>query len=222
MGDEVMRILASTTAGTGHFMPMVPILSASRDAGHDVLVACPDSFAATVEDEGFTPAPFDDAPQEEWGAVMSGLPGLPADEANRIVVAEVFGRIDTTAALPRLASTMARWRPDLVLRDPSEFASWLLVAHMSLPSVRVSISLLSLDRTFADAAADALQSLPAAEGLPVDAAALTCGDVLAAAPATFDPPLETWTSRCTGTRSRCCRHRGGRMRFPAATSRSST
>lgn len=183
-----MRILASTTAGTGHFMPMVPILSACKQAGHDVLVACPDSFAATVADEGFTPAPFDDAPREEWGAVMSGLPGLPADEANRIVVAEAFDRIDTTAVLPRLASAMEGWRPDLVLRDPSEFASWLLAARLGLPRVRVSISLLSLDRRFADAAAGALRGLPAAQGLSVDAAALTCGGVLAAAPAAFDPP----------------------------------
>lgn len=182
-----MRILASTTAGAGHFMPMIPVLAACRQGGHDVLVACPASFTAIVEGEGFAVAPFAEAAPDARAAVMSQLPGMSADEANRIVVGEVFASINTTAALPQLASTLERWQPDLVLRDPSEFASWLLAEHARIPRARVSISLLDVDRTFAFAAADALRRLPAAAGLSIDAPALTDGTILAAAPATFDP-----------------------------------
>ena len=32
-----MRVLFSTTAGSGHFGPMVPVARACRDAGHDVI-----------------------------------------------------------------------------------------------------------------------------------------------------------------------------------------
>jgi UDP:flavonoid glycosyltransferase YjiC (YdhE family) len=171
---------------------MVSVLATCREVGHDVLVACPDSFTPAVQRLGFATAAFDDAPREEWTAVMSRLPGLPADEANRIVVRDVFGRIDTSAALPRLSSTVARWRPDLVIRDPTEFASWLAAERAGVPHVRVSISLLSADRTWARIAAGALTELVAAQGLPADpdGARLSGAPVLAAAPASFDPPGE--------------------------------
>ena len=183
-----MRVLASTTAGTGHFLPMVPVLAACAEAGHEVLVACPESFASSVVDAGFDVAPFDDAPPDQWGPVMSRLPGLPPDEANRIVVGEIFGRIDTTAALPRLTATVEDWRPDLVLRDPTEFASWLLVRRLALQTARVSIGLLSLDAEWAGVAAASLGELPAAAGVDCSAASLAGGHALAAAPAVFDPP----------------------------------
>ena len=41
-----MRALVETTAGAGHLGPLVPFARALRDAGHDVLVAAPASFAA--------------------------------------------------------------------------------------------------------------------------------------------------------------------------------
>ena len=184
-----MRILACTTAGTGHFLPMAPVLGSCAEAGHDVVVACPASFASTAADAGFAVAPFDDAKPDEWGAVMSRLPGLPPDEANRIVVQEVFGRIDTAAALPRLAARFQQERPELVLRDPAEFASWVLAQRWGVPTARVSIGLLSLEPRWAEAAIAGIGDV--VEEGTLDAAALAGGHVVAAAPATFDPAGDT-------------------------------
>lgn len=60
-----MRILGATTAGAGHFGPLVPFTGALCDSGHDVIVAAPGSFAASVDRAGFVHRPFADVPQEE-------------------------------------------------------------------------------------------------------------------------------------------------------------
>ena len=184
-----MKVLASTTAGTGHFEPMVPVLRACAQAGHDVLVACPDSFVEPVAAAGFACAPFDDVPVEQMGPVFGRLQGLSYDEGNRVVLSEVYGRLDTNAALPRLTETVAQWRPDVVVRDPAEFASWLLAERAGLPAARVAIGLLAMQPLFAELAAPALEPAAQAQGVAggIDASRLNGGPVLAAAPERFDP-----------------------------------
>lgn len=184
-----MRVLAATTAGTGHFQPMVPVLEACAERGDDVLVGCPDSFAERVGSAGFACAPFDDAPRDDMSAVFGRLAGMSYDGANRVVVGEVFATLDADAALPRLAATIERWRPDVIVRDPSEFASWLLAERRHVPHLRVAIGLLSSDASYAGVAAAALAAAAEASGLPPDPGGrrLIDGPVIAAAPPTFDP-----------------------------------
>lgn len=182
-----MRILGCTTAGAGHLGPMVPVLRACERAGHEVLVACPASFVPQVEEVGLAATPFGEPDPDDLRAVMAPLPGMPPDEANRVVVRDVFGRLDASAALAELDGTMGAWRPDVVVRDPSEFASLLLAGHRGVPAVRVSISLLASDVAFGDAALEALGAVADDHGLRAPAHP-SDGPVLAAAPASFDPP----------------------------------
>ena len=100
-----MRVLFSTTAGAGHFEPMVPFARACHDAGHDVKVAAPASFADAVAAPGLDHAPFADVPPEVMGQIFGRLPELSRDEANRVVMTEVFGRLDAQAALPGLTES---------------------------------------------------------------------------------------------------------------------
>lgn len=185
-----MRILATTTGGTGHFGPMAPLLHACATAGHEVLVACPDSFAGQVDRAGLACAPFDDVRGEEMSAVLAQLQGASYDEGNRVVVSEVFAGLDSDAALPRLTATFDRWRPDVVVREPAELAGWVLAEANGVPQVRVAISLLCLETTVARIAAPALAAAAARNGLPPDpdGGRLLAGPVIAAAPARFDPP----------------------------------
>jgi len=185
-----VRLLASTTAGTGHFEPMLPVLRACADAGHEVLVACLDSFVDQVDRAGLACAPFDDAPGDKMAAVFSRLPGMSYDDGNRVVIGDVFATLDTDAALPRLSATVARWRPHVIVRDPSEYASWLLAERDGVPLVRVAIGLLSSDPHVARIAAQALATAAERNGLSPhpDENRLNHGPVIAAGPAVFDPP----------------------------------
>jgi UDP:flavonoid glycosyltransferase YjiC (YdhE family) len=96
----VMRVLFSTTAGTGHFGPLIPVAKACAAAGQTVAVAAPSNFAEAVTRAGFEHLPFGAPPPELIGEVFSRIQGLPFEEANRAVLAEVFGRLDAQPRYP--------------------------------------------------------------------------------------------------------------------------
>ncbi|MGH9283806.1 MAG: glycosyltransferase, partial [Acidimicrobiales bacterium] len=164
-GEADMRALVATTAGAGHFGPLVPFANALRQAGHEVAVAAPASFAGTVARAGFDLRPFDDVPPGEVGRVFATLPTLPPGEANKVVVGEVFGRLDTRAALPGMEATVAGWRPDVVLRESCEFASYLVAEAAGIPHVHVAVGLARFGRQMLPVVEAPLTELGAAPGL---------------------------------------------------------
>ena len=117
-----MRALFTSTQGTGHFNPLVPFARAFERAGHEVMFAGPPALGGSVEAAGFRFWQFDAPPEDELGAIWARVPELPPDDANIVVIGEIFGRLNTTAALPKLRAAIEEWRPDVVLRDPNEYA----------------------------------------------------------------------------------------------------
>jgi hypothetical protein len=97
-----MRMLFTTTSGSGHFLPLVPIAEAATAAGHDVAVAAPEESTAMVEGAGFRHLPYGGVPPDHpvRAEVFSKAPDLPEPEARALVGREIFGRLNTTAALP--------------------------------------------------------------------------------------------------------------------------
>jgi UDP:flavonoid glycosyltransferase YjiC (YdhE family) len=136
-----VRVLCCTTAGSGHFGPLVPVARACAAAGHTVAVAAPASFSAQVARAGLEHLPFPDVPAELMGAVFGRVAQLPREEGDRLVIGEVFARLDAQAALPTLVATMARWAPDVVLRETCEFASLVAAEAAGVPQVHVAIGM---------------------------------------------------------------------------------
>jgi UDP-N-acetylglucosamine:LPS N-acetylglucosamine transferase len=186
-----MRVLVASTAGTGHFGPLVPFAHALRDAGHEVAVAAPESFADDVARAGLTHHPFDDAPAERLHATFAALPSLPVGEADRVVVREVFGRLDAQAALPGVRADIDRWRPDLVLREPAELGSLAAAEAAGVPHVTVTIGMTRVVADMAAHLAEPLAELDALAGLPSGrcAAASSGAPLLSGVPATLDAAL---------------------------------
>jgi UDP:flavonoid glycosyltransferase YjiC (YdhE family) len=179
-----VRVLVATTAGAGHFGPITPFARALRDAGHDVVVTAPASFAAAVERAGFGHLAFADGDRAAQGAVFASLPGLSNQEANAIVVHEVFARINGGAALPGMRAAVAEWRPDLVLRDPSEFASYVVATEAGVPYACVSVGLLEFD----DVILPGIDAPLADLGMTGGGAGLLSEPCLSLLPEVFDPP----------------------------------
>ena len=165
-----MRVLVSTTAGLGHFGPLLPFAAACRRAGHDVVVAAPESFNAEVERAGFPHRPFADAPPDEWGAVMARLPSLTYDEAEAVVLGEVFAGSNVRAALPGLLALMEEWRPDLVLWESGEFGSHLAAERLGVPQVALTVGLGLVAERALPVVAAALEPARASLGLQADPA----------------------------------------------------
>ncbi|MBF4769202.1 glycosyltransferase family 1 protein [Nocardioides agariphilus] len=181
-----MRVLFATTANDGHWGPLVPFARACVDAGHEVRVAAPASFAGRLEDAGFGHEPFADAPPELIGPVMAGLPSMSFEEADDTVVRDVFGRIDAQAGLPAVSATIERWRPDLVVRESAELACVAAAQRAGVPHVHVCIGMHEIVRRFASLVAEPLAELDTLAGLPAG----SCADSL-----TREPVLSTVPQR---------------------------
>jgi len=177
-----MRVLVATTAGAGHLGPLVPFASALSAGGHEVVVAAPASFAGPVERAGFVHRAFADAPEDELGAIFATLPGKSNDEANGTVIRDVFARVDARAALPGMRAVVEEWQPDLILREATEFASYLVAEAAGIPHVQVCISLTRFEERFLPLVEEPLTELGSVLGL----AGLQAAPQLSLLPASFD------------------------------------
>jgi UDP:flavonoid glycosyltransferase YjiC (YdhE family) len=183
-----VRALFSSTRGAGHFNPLVPFARAFERAGHEVMVAGPPDLAGLVDSAGLRFWQFDPPPEDELGAVWGRVPALPPEEANEVVIGEIFARLNSTAALPGLCAAFDEWRPDVVVRDPNEYGSALAAELHAVPHARVAIGLVSTEELGLGFAAGPIDAIRRAEGLPPDPSA----DVLRASPylSTFPRTLD--------------------------------
>ena len=185
-----MRVLLASTQGAGHFNPLVPFAAAARRRGDEVLVAGPEALGPLVEAAAL---PFWECagPREEdirpvWGRVQTVSP----DQANVLVMREIFARLDARALLPRLREAFEAWRPDLVLRDPNEYASAVAADLYSVPHARVAIGLGGIEEGGLDIAAATVGELRAEVGLEEVAAGerIRRTPYLTAFPASLEAP----------------------------------
>ncbi len=135
---------------------------------------------------------------------MARLPSLSFDEANAVVMGEVFGRLDTTAILPRMLAAFEEWRPDVILREPAEFGSALAAERHEVPHARVAAGLAITEAMLTPIAAEALGPIRASLGLPEDPDGRTLVDTpsFTSVPLAFedeDCPGPAHTVRCAWT-----------------------
>ncbi len=183
-----MRILFSTTANDGHFGPLLPFARACVAAGHDVRVAAPSSYAGALGRAGLEHAPFADTPPELIGPIMAGLPAMSFEEADEVVIREVFARVDAQAGLPALLETVESWRPDVVVRESAELASLAAAERYGVPHVHACIGMHEVATTFAGAIGEPLEELGRLVGLPEGRLAAALGEetVLSLVPEMLD------------------------------------
>jgi UDP:flavonoid glycosyltransferase YjiC (YdhE family) len=136
-----VRILFATTRGAGHFGPLVPFARACERAGHEVLVAGAPSVRPHVERAGLALVAVDEPSDEIIDPVWQRVRAAAPDEADRIVLEEIFAGEFARSALPRMLATMRDWRPDVVLYETCEFASVVAAEHLGVPRLHVSVLL---------------------------------------------------------------------------------
>ncbi len=179
-----MRVLAATTGGAGHFAALVPFARALQASGHEVRVAAPASFAESVLAAGLREERLDDTSPAALGAVFARLPSLSMLEANRVVVREVFAGLDAQAVLPGLRALVDRWHPDVIVREPAEFASYVVAEERGIPHIQVNAG---PDRLL-DSVLPSVEDLWDQLGCPSGPAGLLAAPRWTLLPRSFDPP----------------------------------
>ena len=134
-----MRILMTSNRGAGHIGPLVPFAHAFLRAGDDVLLAAAGQARDTVVRAGVPFHPLADPPQDQLDAVFDALPSLPNEEQGVRVMREVFADIDARASLPGILRVLADYRPDVVLREPTEYAGLLAAERLGVRHGRIAI-----------------------------------------------------------------------------------
>jgi UDP:flavonoid glycosyltransferase YjiC (YdhE family) len=153
-----MRVLFASTGGAGHVTPMLPFAGACRRAGHDVLLVGPPGLSSTAEREALSFAPGALPDEAETGPLWARVPHLSFAEAERLVIGQVFATLNVRAMLPAVRDTVRRWQPDVIVREPAEFASAVVADEEGVPHVQVGIGLISAQQQIMDMAAEAVES----------------------------------------------------------------
>jgi UDP:flavonoid glycosyltransferase YjiC (YdhE family) len=180
-----MRILMTTIRGEGHMRPLLPFADAFRDQGHDVLIATPETATGLVLDAGHEAWALPQAPAAVSDAVFARAHAAGPDEANRIVIGELFAGTHARAALPGVMGAVAEWQPDVLMHESCEFAAALVAEQAALPSVRVAVHMAALEAYIARFAAADVDALRVMLGLEPD----PDGErLLASASVTLTPP----------------------------------
>jgi UDP:flavonoid glycosyltransferase YjiC (YdhE family) len=140
-----VRVLFASTRGTGHFNPLVAFIEACVRGGHEVMVAGPPPLAATVERAGYRFWEGAEPPEDELGATWGRVPTVSPEEANEIVIGEIFAGLNVRAMLPSLEAACEEWQPDALIREEAEFASAIAAERHGVPQARVGVSLAGLE-----------------------------------------------------------------------------
>jgi hypothetical protein len=149
-----------------------------------------------VERVGLPFQPGAEPVEDDVRGIRERLPVVSALEASVLGNRELFGRLATTAMLPAMEQTCAQWRPDLVLREPCEYASAIVALRRGIPTAQVAISLAAGEVASIAAAAPALEEHR--QGL-VDE--LLASPYLTRFPASLDPSSFATTVRFRESRS---------------------
>jgi UDP:flavonoid glycosyltransferase YjiC (YdhE family) len=149
-----MRVLvACSLGGAGHLNPLVPFADAARRRGDEVLVVGPPELEDMARRAGHAFRAGAAPPEADVAYIRDRLATAPRREASVLGNRELFGRLATEAMLPVMRRTCADWRPDLILREPCEYASAVAAGELGVPVAQVAISLAEAeDGSIADAA----------------------------------------------------------------------
>ncbi len=136
-----MKLLASCSlGGAGHWLPLAGFLQAAMRPDDTVVVVAPPAMRSMVERDGFTFVEGAEPPEADIAPIRERLPTAPPDEAAVLGNRILFAELAATAMLPHVDAACERWRPDLLLRDPCEYAGAIVAGARSIRSAQVGIS----------------------------------------------------------------------------------
>lgn len=196
-----MRILAVSLPAYGHLHPMVPLLIALRDAGHDVLVATGPEVADVVSVTGLplvAAAPDFGRAMQDAAAAHPDLVAMPPEELAAAGRGAPFGATLFADLLARqgrelLEPVLADLRPDAVLYEETAFGGLLAARSAGLPAACHTLGSRMFPGPFGVEMRRRLTALLDAEALrsPLDLRGDVCVDLCPPSLRAHEPPAAT-------------------------------
>ncbi len=168
-----MRVLFTTVPATGHFHPLVPTARALQQAGHEVAFATAESFHPIVAASGFRALPAGIGAEElnldvkdmqkRQAAMMKSSPA----ERLEMSMSMFIDRIARGMA-PDLLKQCESWRPDLLVRETTEFAGIVVGEKLGIPHASIQVGGGNFSTFSRDSFVRHMEPLRAEHGLPPD------------------------------------------------------
>src|SRR5215211_4660516 len=119
-----MRILFGSWPGYGHLLPMVPLIRAAQQAGHEVVVSSGADMSAVIGQLGVTAHRSGVTLAESYDRMPDQvtISALPTEQQPGFAARHLFGAgaVDRARDVLDLLPT---WRPDLVVHDTLELGT---------------------------------------------------------------------------------------------------
>ncbi len=130
--------------GLGHLNGIIALSLAVRQRGHEVLAAGAPSVIAAFGRAGVPgEAVVDEPPGSDSQETLDAVPELrrtPSTQRLTLVRAHVGIRTRAFALVDALPLLVDGWKPDLLLRDETELAAWVVAESRGIPDVSFEVS----------------------------------------------------------------------------------
>ena len=142
-GSRPLRVLVTSTPGTGHITPLMPVAVALRAAGHTVHWAIATDGGDAVAAMGFEWSPAGVTVPTRRKLSEPDLPrimALPPAQRRGPLFAALFARIAAPVMREDLTALFDTFRPELVVRETGEVAAVPMSLARDVPLVTVGFS----------------------------------------------------------------------------------
>jgi len=131
-----MRVLFATWSSSGPLRPLIPVMRAARDAGHDLIVMGDRELVGNAELDGLPvrtlPDRADVIPGFDATAVKRATEALPPPDRPAFEVSNMLAW--GTALAPHAIEVVDEFRPDVICREFAFHAAWLAAEARQVPS----------------------------------------------------------------------------------------
>ena len=178
-----MRVLLGCSlGGVGHLTPVVAAARAFGRLGHDPLVLVPPSLSEAAGESGVAFRVGGEPPQSVIDATWERVRAGPPEAVVGLIDRELFADRGTEAMYPAARDLFDVWRPEMVVREPCEYATAVLAHRAGIAQFQIGISQSAIELRVLEMVSDTIER----HGAGV-AAAIMAAPYLTSFPASTDP-----------------------------------
>lgn len=178
----VRVLLGCSLGGLGHLTPVVGVARAFDRLGHDPVVLVPPSLSEAATEAGVAVRVGGEPPRSVVSAVWERVRAGPPKAVAGLIDRELFADRCTEAMLGVARDLFDDWRPEMVVREPCEYATAVLAHRDGIAQLQVGISQSAIEMGVLEQVTDTIEH----HGAGV-AAAIMAAPYLTPFPASLDP-----------------------------------
>ena len=178
----VRVLLGCSLGGLGHLMPVVGVAQALGRLGHEPLVLVPPSLAEAASETGVAVRVGGEPPRPVIDAIWERVRAGPPEAVVGLIDRELFADRGTEAMLPAARDLFDVWGPEIVVREPCEYATAVLAHGAGIPQLQIGVSQSAIELGVLEMVGDMIERHRAGV-----VAAVTAAPYLTSFPASLDP-----------------------------------